>query len=243
MKRTIFSLLSLFVIVMLTVPVSAQKKYLVLGGDPQELGLQPIPGVEEVFVSNEDLCDSGWGTGSGKKVSGCYRKGIAAIRNIKTRIIVAIYFCGNRPSDQHIGIGKAVPREVVEKEVARYLTDPNAATKEDVGRLHVAIEEISSKLDNLATKDDVLKAINAVKGRPLCGESWRTGRRWGCAAVVVIVVGGTVALLSDDDDSGEQVTTLPPSPLRGPSTLAMVRQPVMRTAPGAMKGGMTLIRW
>lgn len=45
--------------------------------------------------------------------------------------------------------------------------------------------------------------------RPLCGESWRTGRRWGCAAVVAIIGGFAASQMGGDGDK-EQVTTLPP---------------------------------
>lgn len=51
------------------------------------------------------------------------------------------------------------------------------------------------------------KDLTPIK-RPLCGESWRTGRRWACVAVAAIVVGAAASQGGGDDK--EKVTTLPP---------------------------------
>ncbi|MEK7140727.1 MAG: hypothetical protein AAB815_02995, partial [Patescibacteria group bacterium] len=58
---------------------TAPKKYLVLGADPQAKNRQPTA-EEEVVIIDHDICDEGWGTGSGKKVAGCYPKHSAVIR-------------------------------------------------------------------------------------------------------------------------------------------------------------------
>lgn len=46
--------------------------------------------------------------------------------------------------------------------------------------------------------------------RPLCGESWKTGRRWGCVAAAAIIVGFAASQGGGGDDNKEVVTTLPP---------------------------------
>jgi hypothetical protein len=45
--------------------------------------------------------------------------------------------------------------------------------------------------------------------RPLCGESLKTGRRWGCIALAILVGGGAYTASQGGGDT-EHVTTLPP---------------------------------
>lgn len=87
---------------------AAPKKYLVLGADPQAKNRQPTAD-EEIVIIDHDLCDSGWGSGSGKKVAGCYPVNSAVIRDKATGFVVAMYVCGNDPSDKHTVTGKVVP--------------------------------------------------------------------------------------------------------------------------------------
>ena len=83
-------------------------KYLIPGGDPQDKNRQPMAG-EEVVLSNSDLCDPGWGTGSGRRVAGCYPHGTAAIRRVSDHVVTAIYFCGNSPIGRIVVEGKLLP--------------------------------------------------------------------------------------------------------------------------------------
>ncbi|OGI57526.1 hypothetical protein A3B85_01865 [Candidatus Nomurabacteria bacterium RIFCSPHIGHO2_02_FULL_37_13] len=83
-------------------------KYLILGADPQAKDRQPTSD-EEVVIIDQDICDPGWGTGSDKKVNGCYPKNSAVIRNKATGFVTAMYVCGNEPSEKHTIAGKVVP--------------------------------------------------------------------------------------------------------------------------------------
>lgn len=85
------------------------KRYLNLGADPQNADRQPIAGKEEVVVIDDDICDPAWGSGSGKKITGCYPKNSAVIRSIETKFVTAMYKCGNEPSEKHKVSGKVIP--------------------------------------------------------------------------------------------------------------------------------------
>ncbi len=85
------------------------KKYLVLGADPKEKNRQPIAGKEHVVILNDEICDSGWGSGSGKRIVGCYPPHSAAIVDDVTDYVVVMYVCGNDPEQKHKAVGKIVP--------------------------------------------------------------------------------------------------------------------------------------
>lgn len=108
--KAMFAVLLVAMAVGFTAPAEAQQqvKYLVLGADPQASDRQPTS-QEEVVVIDHDLCDPAWGTGSGKKVAGCYPVHSAVIRNKLTGIVSAMYFCGNEPGAQHLVTGKVIP--------------------------------------------------------------------------------------------------------------------------------------
>ncbi len=83
------------------------KHYLTLGADPEDKTRQPTAN-EVVIVSDTDVCDSGWGSGSGKKSPGCYHAGTAYIVNKDTHALHVVALCGNKPSDEHVITGKVV---------------------------------------------------------------------------------------------------------------------------------------
>jgi hypothetical protein len=87
------------------------KKYLKIGADPEDPTRQPNED-EEVVIADKEVCDSGWGTGSGKKVAGCYVDHTAYIRNKTTHLLIAAFPCGNKPSGKHIVEGKVVSSKV-----------------------------------------------------------------------------------------------------------------------------------
>lgn len=95
-----------------TAATAPKRHYLNLGADPQNPGRQPIAGKEHLVAVDQDLCDKGWGTKSGKKAAGCYPRGTLAIVDNATNAIVAVYYCGNEPSEHHVVTGKIVPVEV-----------------------------------------------------------------------------------------------------------------------------------
>ena len=89
-----------------TKPTSPEKKYLNLGADPQDPDRKLQPG-EQIVISYSEVCDPGWGTGSGKKVTGCYAPNTAYFTNAVNEVI-AVARCGNVPSDKHVVTGKVV---------------------------------------------------------------------------------------------------------------------------------------
>ncbi len=84
-----------------------QKHYLNLGADPENPGLQPKAGQHLVAV-DKDVCSSGWGTGSGRRVKGCYPRGTVLIVDDATNEVVAVFYCGNTPGEKLRVTGKLV---------------------------------------------------------------------------------------------------------------------------------------
>lgn len=106
MKRSLIFVVLMFVLV-ITATAATTKKYLNLGADPQAKDRQP--GInEEVVIIDTDICDSGWGNGSGTKIAGCYPKNSAVIRDKTTGFVTAMFRCGNEPSDKRTVTGKVV---------------------------------------------------------------------------------------------------------------------------------------
>ncbi|MDP2789215.1 MAG: hypothetical protein Q8O46_04210 [bacterium] len=150
--------------------VTPARKYLVLGADPQARNRQPITGKEEVVIIDTDLCDPGWGTGSGKKVAGCYPVGSAVLRDKITGFVTAMYVCGNEPGSQHRVTGKVVPPEVVT------LTLPGPRPTESVLNVHHTFDPI--KVEVLGTVSTTPAQQNTLSMEEYA--KWRGGgsRKW-----------------------------------------------------------------
>jgi hypothetical protein len=208
MKRlTALTVAGLVIVAMFatTAPLNAQqtKHYLTLGGDPEAKNRQPEPD-EEVFVSDVDLCDSGWGTGSGARVEGCYRVGVAGIRKKITKIVTAIYFCGNTPADMHIGIGKAVPVEVATRIVIQQQSEETAFVD-----LNKTMDRIARDMGRSEPKPIVLESNNAYF------QTWDDHPFWmflaHSAAAVVADCGFKLAPCHRDKPKGPNVGTDKPT--------------------------------
>ena len=183
---------SLFVIFfLLAVSASAtEKRYLVLGADPQAENRQPTAN-EEVVIANVEVCDSGWGTGSGKKVSGCYPPHTAYIRDKVTKLVVAVFVCGNKPSDQHRVAGKVIPPEIAIKEIPVYIIPDDVATKTDLAQ---AVADIQASVQ---TGDGcVVCPTSEDDQQPK--KFWTTGRIF---FLILLILGG-ILLLSPGGSGG-----------------------------------------
>ncbi len=83
-------------------------KYLQMGVDPVNPNRQPTAD-EFLVLIDQDICDSGWGSGSGKRVAGCYQKGSVAIVSKTTMTVNAMLGCGNDPQNKRLTVtGKII---------------------------------------------------------------------------------------------------------------------------------------
>ena len=170
----------------------AEKRYLNIGADPQEPGLQPGPD-EEVVVLDEDVCDDAWGTGSSKKLAGCYHKGTGAIRKKGTHVLIAIFFCGNRPGSRHIVSGKTIAIEVVEK-ITEKIVPIAMPTTIDWDKLREVIAEAVKNLPPPQVTVNTPVTVNVTTPPPATTTTTITGKPCFCSSTkckVLVGIAGT----------------------------------------------------
>ena len=105
--------LAILLIALPCAPLGAQTTthYLSLGADPQNPGRQVQTG-EVAILSDSPICDTGWGSGSGKKSNGCYPTNTLVFVDAVTHVLNAVGVCGNEPSQRHIVTGKIITVQV-----------------------------------------------------------------------------------------------------------------------------------
>jgi hypothetical protein len=130
-----------------TTPAQGAKVYLRMGADPTDKNRQPTAD-EKLVVLEEDICDSGWSSGSGKRVAGCYPSGSVAIVNKATGLVVAMLGCGNNPRDQHKVSGK----EIVVAQAAAPAPADSAKAKLDSALAKAKAIVAAAQADSAANK-------------------------------------------------------------------------------------------
>ena len=181
---------ALLVVLMTTLPcaqqVSAQttstSHYLNLGADPQDPGRQLLPG-EVAILTDSDTCDSGWGSGSGRRITGCYQKNTLVFARATDHILTAVGRCGNTPNDQHVVTGKII-------EIAGV---PNAPTPQ--------VQVPQQTTGSSSSSSSIVVVVDEGRQQPTYYPSqpkYKVARTCGTGCKVLIgvgIVGGVVAIV------------------------------------------------